>query len=76
MPFHIIDRGHRRFFADLDTREEAEQRLAEELEVNPDADMFIFSAGEDPSTPHPPERAETRREPAVQRGLRRRRMRF
>jgi hypothetical protein len=48
--FHIIDRENRRFVADVDTREEAEQRLAELLEVNPDADLFIFSAGEDDPT--------------------------
>jgi len=51
MSFHIIDRKHRLFLPVLETFEEAQQRLAEQLEENPDADLFIFSAGDDPPEP-------------------------
>jgi hypothetical protein len=51
MSFHIIDRKHRLFVPVLETFEEARQRLDEELLENPEADLFIFSAGDDPAEP-------------------------
>jgi hypothetical protein len=62
--FHIIDRENRRFVADLDSQEEAEQRLAELLEANPSADLFIFSTGDDP--PEPPAVVEEVVQPEAQ----------
>ena len=51
MSFHIIDRKHRLFLPVLETLEEAQQRLTEQLEESPEADLFIFSAGDDPPEP-------------------------
>jgi hypothetical protein len=39
--YHIVDREHRRFVGDFDTREEAEARLAELLEKDPAAEGIL-----------------------------------